>query len=59
MRRTFTVHGRFHVLTLSHSGVRTRVTLAPATARVPPPISSFTPDPKSRRSPYRSVKDIN
>ncbi len=41
MLRMFTVHGRFHALTISHSGVRTRVTLAPPRrARVPPPISS-------------------
>jgi hypothetical protein len=29
MPRTFTMHGRFHVLTISHSGVRRRVTLVP------------------------------
>jgi hypothetical protein len=26
---------------------------------VPPPLSSLTPDPKFRRSVYRSIKDIN
>jgi hypothetical protein len=36
-----------------------RVTLGPATARMPPPISSLTLDPKFRCSTYRSVKDIN
>ena len=60
MRRTFTMHGRFHIPdNKSQRSPHASDSCTPRRARVPPPPSSLTPGPKFRRNIYRSIKDIN